>query len=140
MKKYPHSYIVIIVLVLLSYSCTDEPASNSDPVVIDSEIRLEGVSNGMILDESIKLHPIIGADPAEIASIEIKFNDGTLLSSDLSSEIDFEFDPEDYPAGDALFSIIVTDNKEHTTILEIPVSIQRRLITLNMPENTINQQ
>src|SRR5690606_11553921 len=63
------------------------------------EINFTSISNDMIIDESLILSPAFEDEHSEIASVEIKFNDESLLSSEVSSEINYEFDPEIFEAG-----------------------------------------
>ncbi len=103
------------------------------------EINLENITEGLIIDELLVLNPVVTDTYSDVTSVEIKFNNESLLLTDISSEINYEFDPESFGVGEASFAIVAIDNLGNTNTLEIPVNIYRRLITINIPENKINQ-
>lgn len=108
-------------------------SDNSGP-----EINLESITNEMIIDQSLTLNPEITDLYSDITSVEIKFNDESLIVTDISAEINYKFDPETFGVGEGAFTIIAIDTLGNTTTLEIPVNIYRRLITINIPENRLN--
>lgn len=102
------------------------------------EISLESFTEGMVIDELISLAPNVADAYSDVASVEIKLNDESLLLTEESSEVNYDFDPENFGVGEATIAITAIDSVGNRSSLEIPVNIYRRLITINIPENRIN--
>lgn len=102
------------------------------------EIKLENITNDMVIDELITVAPIVTDTYSEVASVEIRFNDEVLFLTESGSEINYDFDPENSGVGEATFAITALDSVGNSSTMEIPVNIYRRLITINIPENRIH--
>src|SRR5690606_38852051 len=102
------------------------------------EIKLENITNDMVIDELITVAPIVTDTYSEVASVEIRFNDEVLFLTESGSEINYDFDPENFGVGEATFAITALDSVGNSSTMEIPVNIYRRLITINIPENRIH--
>ena len=103
------------------------------------EIKLESITNDMLIDELLTINPIVEDVYSEVSSVIIKYNDDVLFSTNTSSDINYQFDPESVDVGDATLTIEASDSFNNTSVKEIPVKICRRLITINIPENKIHE-
>lgn len=103
------------------------------------EINIDNLIKNLVIDEVLMLKPTASDVYSEVASVEIIFNDKSLFLTEEKSNISYEFDPDTVGAGEGVFIFKAIDNLGNITNIEIPVNIHRRLITINIPENRINQ-
>jgi hypothetical protein len=128
----------------LTITATDQ-ASNTAiynaPFVVDNsgpEINLEGLSSGDIIDE-VNILTIGAEDPySEVASLKIYVNDDLILSSENGSDLSLDFNPDDYPTGDAIIRIDATDELGNESTFETDFQIKRLLLKINVPNGFLD--
>ena len=111
----------------------DFVADNSGPTV-----ALENLTDGIIIDEMVSLSPTVTDEYSEVSSVEVKFNDQTLILVESGEPINHDFDPESYSVGEGTFEFIAIDGLGNTSSKVIDANIYRRLIEINIPENRIH--
>ena len=102
------------------------------------EISFQNLTEGLIIDQIFQLNPSVIDEYSEVASVEIKFDDQTLMIEDSGTPIDFGFDPEGYEVGEGTFEITATDGLGNTSRVTRTANIHRRLIEINIPENWLS--
>src|SRR5690606_27991285 len=96
------------------------------------------VGDGQILDELISINANITDQFSPIIAISVDLEDQNLFTSDTAAAVDFEFDPEAFPAGEHNLRFTATDSLSNTTVLDIPVQIKRLLVKIDFPENFLS--
>lgn len=102
------------------------------------EISLDEIEESQIIDEILNLNPTITDSYSNVLSMEILLNDTSVNLLQGMDEYFFEFDPEKFPTGNNVLKLIAKDVLENESTIEIPINIHRRLITINIPENRID--
>ncbi|MEH6682001.1 MAG: Ig-like domain-containing protein [Sediminicola sp.] len=102
------------------------------------EITLETLQEGQLIDAPIILSPVVVDAYSKISSVEIYFDGELVYSSDGSEEIDYNFEPENYPAGAAMFRIRTIDELGNANEMERNIAIVRLLLKLTIPEGYLS--
>ncbi len=103
------------------------------------EITIESITNGQIIDEPIGLAPQASDLYSSVSSFEILNGDTSLVSFDkTATDYQFNLDPEIYSSGTNILLFKATDDLGNESIMEVPIEIYRRLITINIPEDRLN--
>ncbi|WP_318312392.1 Ig-like domain-containing protein [Flagellimonas crocea] len=112
-------------------------SDNTGPV-----IDLNSIEANQILDKPIVLSTSLTDEYSTVTHIEILLTDIEILTAAVEFTASTEgivelldFDPNQYPTGPGTFKIIAKDALLNTTELEIPVTILRRLLEVNIPAN-----
>lgn len=128
----------------ITITATDQAsnaATYNATFVVDNSgpaISLEGLSSGDIMDE-VNILTIGAEDPySEVASLKIYVNDDLILSSEDGSELAIDFNPDDYPTGDALLKIEAIDALGNESSSETEFQIKRLLLKINVPNGFLD--
>lgn len=114
-------------------------ADNTGPV-----IDLNSIEVNQILDESILFSTSLTDEYSTVTNIEILLTDLEILTDSIEFTagtegiVELDFNPNQYPTGEQTFIITATDALLNSTTIEVPISILRKLLTINVPENFNN--
>ncbi|MET1260395.1 Ig-like domain-containing protein [Flagellimonas sp. DF-77] len=103
-------------------------ADNTGP-----EIDLEGLINDQIIDGNVLIAPKIQDTYSDLFSLSISFREQALFAVENPDNETYEFKPAQFDTGAGRFEIVARDALLNTTSLEIPVTILRRLLQINVP-------
>ncbi len=133
MKKIKNQPLLLcLVLSLVFSSCQqDEP----DPILENEDVNITSIIDNPIIYEPINLTIEINNNELGVSKIEILFNDDVVATKEGSKELEINFNPDEYPVGDAVITIKVTDSNGHLTEHEYPISIHRLLLEISLPED-----
>jgi hypothetical protein len=99
------------------------------------EISFDSLTENQVIDQTIALNPIISDTYSAIELIEILNGETSLITFQNETDVSFDFDPNLFETGTNSLKFIAADVLGNTSELVIPISIYRRLITLNFPTN-----
>ncbi|MEM8928045.1 MAG: Ig-like domain-containing protein, partial [Bacteroidota bacterium] len=102
-------------------------SDNSGP-----EITLENLVANQIIDGDIIIAPTLTDAHSDLFTLSIKHNEQALLAVENPENESYTFKPGQFETGEATITITAKDILLNTTILEIPVSILRRLVKINV--------
>ncbi|GLU45549.1 Ig-like domain-containing protein [Allomuricauda sp. NBRC 101325] len=114
-------------------------ADNTGPV-----IDLNSIEANQVLDESILLSTSLTDEYSTVTNIQILLTDIEILTDAVEftagteGTVEMNFDPNQFATGEQTFIITATDALLNSTTLEVPISILRKLLTINVPENFNN--
>lgn len=115
--------------------------SHSVQFIVDNsgpEITLEAIQDGQLIDQLTTLDPSILDAYSDIRLVEIFYDDRTIFSTDEVLNVKFDFDPENYPAGEAILKIKAVDILGNANEVLLNVNVLRLLFTLNIPEGYLS--
>lgn len=129
-------YTLLLILGILA-SC-EKKDSEGD---LDQNLGIRNISlqTNQVVDEKINIIINLAENEVNGSSIEVFIDGQSIYASTGQSNITFELDPLDYYTGTHNLKIIVIQKDGKTIEKEIDFSVQRRLITINLPENILNQ-
>lgn len=107
------------------------------PFIVDNtgpRLQFDSFSDGTILDEPVIINPEISDDYSEVVSFEIKLREDQILFLENPTNVDFELNPEEFPTGESVLSLIATDGLGNESSITINTTILRLLIKISIPE------
>ncbi|MEC8832520.1 MAG: Ig-like domain-containing protein [Bacteroidota bacterium] len=105
-------------------------ADNTGP-----EISMESViPDNNLVDQVLSLTPDILDEFSTVSSVEILVGDESQIVFEGDVAYSWEFNPDLFPTGPTSIFIKSTDALNNESIIEYPIDIYRRLITINVPE------
>ncbi|SEM16148.1 hypothetical protein SAMN04488008_11090 [Maribacter orientalis] len=102
------------------------------------EINIESLIVNSIIDETIIIKPEITDNYSSIKNVTFSIDNEQQLSFENGNDYEWNFNPENFDTGDKLIKISAKDSLDNESILELPIQIFRRLVTINIPENRID--
>jgi hypothetical protein len=131
------NYFTMLLVLCFITSCEKKDSE----VDFDQIAEITNISllTNQIVDEKINIMANIAKDEVNGSTVEVFIDGQSIYSSAGQENISFEIDPLDYSTGTHNLKIIFIKMDGKTTEKEIEFSVQRKLITINLPENIINQ-
>lgn len=114
-------------------------ADNTGPQIVSNTVE-----EGQILDEEFLMSTALLDTYSSVVLFDLTLGEQNLLTADVDfpagtdGQVDFEFNPENHSAGEQIYKITASDVLGNTTVVEIPITLMRRLITVNFPEQNFN--
>lgn len=102
------------------------------------EIATEQLVDGQIVDEFMNIELEISDAYSEFNSLEIKFNDTVIAEFKEDGLQNLDFDPETFPVGEGELRFEATDGLGNVSTSSIGLSIVRRLIKIEIPEQYLS--
>ncbi|SDQ94451.1 Ig-like domain-containing protein [Flagellimonas zhangzhouensis] len=99
------------------------------------EIAIENLSDDQIIDGTITIAPNLTDEYSELFSLSIEIDDQALLAVENPENEAYVFNSSQFLTGPGTFKIIAKDVLLNTTEVEIPITILRRLLEVNVPAN-----
>nr|WP_298997683.1 Ig-like domain-containing protein [uncultured Allomuricauda sp.] len=103
------------------------------------EISLNTITANDIIFQPVDLVPVVEDQYSPVLSLEVVYNENSLLLLEDSQNFNFNFDPDLYGVGDGIFELVATDGLGNVNTLTLPINIHRKLLTINIPEDRLNQ-
>lgn len=103
------------------------------------EITMESLLDGQEIEEIVTFNPIVQDVHSIVDSVKILFNDAIIFETENTSDINFDFNPENFPAGEAIIKIIASDSLGNLSEKVWNIKIRRLLIKLNIPEGYLSE-
>ncbi|WP_422081131.1 hypothetical protein [Ulvibacterium sp.] len=131
---------IITTVFLLTIGCEkSEPTAEKQKdimhEVLDNEdINVSSIIENPIIYESVNFMVTINNNDLGVSKIEVFIGDEIVDTEEGSKEFEINLDPEDFPAGDTVLTLKITDSNNNITQHEYPVSIHRTLLELDLPE------
>ena len=125
-------------LKIVARDLADNIALFEVPFISDNtgpEISIENLSDDQIIDGTITIAPNLADEYSELFSLSIEIDEQALLAVENPENESYVFDSSQFPTGTGTFRIVAKDVLLNTTELEIPVTILRRLLEVNVPAN-----
>ncbi|MCB0371881.1 MAG: hypothetical protein KDD31_02595 [Muricauda sp.] len=110
-------------------------ADNTGP-----EITLDSLEANQIVDEPMVLAPNVSDEYSGIDTVEFLLGDVSQLVLEGEVLYEWELDPAAYSTGTLSIFIKAVDTLGNENIVEFPIEILRRLITINIPTGFFNPQ
>ncbi|SFC60961.1 hypothetical protein SAMN04487891_1157 [Flagellimonas taeanensis] len=110
-------------------------ADNTGP-----EITLESLTENQIVDETLLLIPEIMDEHSDIVSVEFLMGEDSQTLIEGQTAYEWELDPETFGTGAMSVFIKSTDALNNENMVEFPIEILRRLMTINIPGDFFNPQ
>ena len=137
MKPTKYALYPLCCAVLLFTSCAkDEETVN--PIVTEGISSVSLVSN-QVVDEPISITSTVAKDQVIGSSVEVFVDAQSIYTAKDQANISLNIDPEAYTAGTHTLKISLTTKDGITSTKEVVFSVQRRLITINLPTDMVNQ-
>lgn len=108
-------------------------ADNTGP-----ELSFDNLVNGQTVDQQLSISGTASDPYSGLASATLVLGDSTLATYSPSEPIVFEFDTEAIPVGAQNLTLRAIDSLENQSEISIDISIKRRLLTINLPDNYLN--
>ncbi|MER3318608.1 MAG: Ig-like domain-containing protein [Allomuricauda sp.] len=125
-------------LKIVAQDLADNIALFEVPFISDNtgpEIAIENLSDDQIIDGTITITPNLTDEYSELFSLSIEIDEQALLAVENPENESYVFNSSQYPTGAGTFKIVAKDVLLNTTEVEIPVTILRRLLEVNVPAN-----
>lgn len=108
-------------------------ADNTGP-----EIILGSLQDGAFIDEVTILSPEVADAYSDVSLVEMYFDDELIYTTEDASEIIYNFDPNDYPAIEAILKIRTVDSLGNSSEIEWGVKVVRLLLKLVIPDGYLS--
>ncbi|WP_422351581.1 hypothetical protein [Flagellimonas sp.] len=130
------SQITSLLLVLLIFvSCSKDSSDGGAP----GTVNITSISNKDIIAEPTKITANIEGGDIQGSTIEVFLDENSIHVAESKASIALDFDPEDYETGPHVLKITVTGKNGETETTERNFEVHRKLVTINLPENTVSQ-
>jgi hypothetical protein len=116
-------------------------ANHSVQFIVDNtgpEITLGSLKDGQLIDEMIPLSPVVADAYSDVSLVEIYFDDELIYTSEDASEIIYNLDPNNYPAGESILKIRTIDSLGNSSEMEWSVKVVRLLIKITIPDGYLS--
>jgi len=110
-------------------------SDNTGPIV-----SLESIAANQIVDEPTMVSPNITDEYSAITSVEFLMEDSSQLVLEGEVTHEWELNPNGFNTGAISIYIKALDSLGNETIVEFPIEILRRLITINIPTGFYNPE
>ncbi|TAI48238.1 Ig-like domain-containing protein [Flagellimonas allohymeniacidonis] len=130
------------LLRLEAKDLADNTAAYSVNFISDNtgpEISIDTLEENQILDNLLNIKPNVSDEYSQAISLEVLFRGEQIQLYENPISVEFDFNPENYPTGDAVFSFVATDNLGNQSILEIDTEVLRLLMEVTLPEGFLSQ-
>ncbi|UII79544.1 hypothetical protein [Flagellimonas sp. CMM7] len=127
------TYILIILFIFVS--CSKDSSDGGAP----GTVRITSISNGDIIAEPTKFTANIEGGSIQGSTIEVFLNESIIHTVENKGSISLDFDPEAYDTGSHVLKITLTGKNGKTETSELNFEVHRKLVTINLPENMVNQ-
>jgi len=125
---------LLLAFLFIVYSCSDDSSSENPEMV--NTIAISSIIEGQIIDAALKIDATINGSGSRV---EVFIDDQSIYSSQNTINFSINFDPEGYETGTHLLKVVLTDENGKTTTKELSFEINRRLVTINLPQNMLSQ-
>lgn len=125
-------------LKIVARDLADNIALFEVPFISDNtgpEISIENLSDDQIIDGTITIAPNLADEYSELFSLSIEIDEQALLAVENPENESYVFNSLQFPTGTGTFRIVAKDVLLNTTEVEIPITILRRLLEVNVPAN-----
>lgn len=130
------NFCTLLFVLCIIASCQKQDSEDFNQI---SEISNISLLTNQVVDEKINIIANFAKEEVNGSTVEVFIDGQSIYSSAGQASISFEVDPLDYSTGKHNLKIIFIKMDGKTTEKEIEFSVQRKLITINIPENIINQ-
>lgn len=108
-------------------------SDNTGPSVV-----LESLPLDRLVDESIMLSPEVSDEFSTVESVELLIGEESQVIFEGTGPYNWDFDPESFAPGATSVFIKSIDGLNNESVVEYPIDIFRRLITVNVPQGKLD--
>tara|TARA_R110002167_G_scaffold247308_13_gene452927 strand:+ start:1222 stop:3399 length:2178 start_codon:yes stop_codon:yes gene_type:complete len=102
------------------------------------EITLESLVDGQLIDTTINLNPVVVDAYSEVGTVEIFYGDEIIHTAANVADVNVDFDPDNYPTGEAIIKIKAIDHLGNSSELMLHINVLRLLFTMTVPEGYLS--
>ncbi|WP_273566871.1 Ig-like domain-containing protein [Maribacter halichondriae] len=135
MEQKKSGFLVLCIVIFSIASCSKNETGSD----IVTEISSISLMSDQIVDEKINISASFAKEDVPGSSVEVFVDSQSIYQATEQANISFSVDPLDYATGTHSLKVVFTKMDGKSTEKEVQFSVQRKLITINLPQNMINQ-